>query len=394
MDDRLHHHPNNLDETAGEDLSPFVDVISRLQHAPRPTLNAAAKARIEARVLSPKVVPFKRRTSHRVLFRSIAAVLVMVMFIGAGTTWASEDALPGETLYPVKRFVEDTRLSLTTSESEEVDLRLAFTQRRLDEFDQLLDEGVVELDVMQEAHDEITRLQQLSSSDAARLDLIELSEAQQTLLAEAQQIRPQNHSIQTLTADIDDTLILLRLPDFTACDFEYWKAQPELWSDVAITINDQTFDQATILSMDLNALFEQYVSVQLNVSVGGASEVSALASAEELLSGTSNRLTADEITVRLHRQCREQQLPSLDNSDLADSADSPDSTGDDASPTHTPAGPPPSEAFDCSNPPPPQAPAVGWRERCGQPGPAPGGNGNGQGNQNNNGNNGRGNRQK
>ncbi|MCI0713278.1 MAG: DUF5667 domain-containing protein [Chloroflexi bacterium] len=386
MDDRLHHYPDNLDEAAGEDLSPFVDVVNRLQHAPRPMLNTAAKARIEARLLSPNVVSFQRRTTHRVLFKAIAAVLIVVMFIGGGTAWASEDALPGEPLYPVKRFVEGTRLSFAASESAEVDLRLEFSQRRLDEFEQLLDEGVVDLAVIQDASDEIDHIQRLSASDATRLDLIALTEEQQTLLTKAQQIRPQNHSIQTLMTDIDDRLTHLRLPDLTVCDFEYWKAQPALWSDVVVTINDQTFNQATILAMDTNALFEQYISVQLNIRVNDAPEINALASAKEMLSGTSNEFTAEEITASLGLQCRDSSA----NEDVEDSAGNPDSSADENPPTDN-AGPPPSEAIDCSNPPPPHAPAVGWRERCGEPGPEPGRRGNRQGNQNNNGNNRQGN---
>lgn len=391
MDDRLNHYPDNLDEAAGEDLSPFVEVINRLQRAPRPTLNANAKARLEARVLNPSVVSFKHRTTHRILFRAIAAVLVVVMFIGGGTAWASEDALPGETLYPVKRFVEDTRLSLAISESTEVDLRLEFTRRRLDEFNQLLKEGVVDLAVLHDASDEMDHIQRLSASDATRLDLIALTEAQQTLLTKAQQTQPQNHSIQTLATNIDNTLARLRLPDLSVCDFEYWKAQPALWSDVVITINDQTFNQATILAMDTNALFEQYISVQLNIRVNDAPEINALTSAEEMLSGTSNEFTAEEITASLGLQCRHSSA----TGDVEDSASNPGSTGDNATPadgSSDPVGPPPSEEIDCSNPPPPHAPAVGWRERCGEPGPEPGNRGSGQGNQNN-GNRGRGNGQ-
>jgi hypothetical protein len=397
MDDRFQQQPDYLNVTDGEAVEPFIEVVNRLHNAPRPTLNAATKARLESKIFDVKVVSFKRDSMRRLMFRAVAAVLIAVIFVSGGTAWASEDALPGETLYPVKRFVEDTRLTLATSQNAEIELRTEFAQRRLDEFKQLLAKGDVNLDIMQDVNHEIGQLQRLSSSDASRLDLISLTQAQQSLLTEAQQIRPQNNTISMLTTDVEARLTGLRLPDLSVCDFEYWTAQPDLWSDVAITINGKSFEQATILAMETNGLLEQVISVQLNTSVYNAEPLEYLPAAEDTLAGVSTEFSTDDLTERLAVQCNEQIESSQESS--ANTADNVGSAADDG-PVDDNGGsnttnPPASTEIDCSHPPPPHAPANGWRERCGEPGPAPGVNG--QGNQNsnsdNNGNrgNGRGN---
>lgn len=69
--------------------------------------------------------------------RVLGVLLVLWFFVGALTVSASSSALPGDTLYPVKRAVETTQLA-TASEARDANLHLVFAQRRLQETADLL----------------------------------------------------------------------------------------------------------------------------------------------------------------------------------------------------------------------------------------------------------------
>ena len=61
-----------------------------------------------------------------------ASAATVIMCLGAGVTYASANAVPGELLYPLKRSVEDVRIAVA-SDSGAMDLRLDFAERRLAE---------------------------------------------------------------------------------------------------------------------------------------------------------------------------------------------------------------------------------------------------------------------
>jgi hypothetical protein len=72
--------------------------------------------------------------ARRPAFQWIVAGLLAVVVIGAGaTSVAAESALPGETLYPVKRWMESAQVALTLNSTEAASLRLRFAARRLNE---------------------------------------------------------------------------------------------------------------------------------------------------------------------------------------------------------------------------------------------------------------------
>ncbi|HEX3096021.1 MAG TPA: DUF5667 domain-containing protein, partial [Patescibacteria group bacterium] len=66
----------------------------------------------------------------------IIAPLVILLFI-TGTAYASADALPGDTLYNVKRTVEDARVVLAPTADSKLQLQLEFAQKRLQELETL-----------------------------------------------------------------------------------------------------------------------------------------------------------------------------------------------------------------------------------------------------------------
>ena len=62
---------------------------------------------------------------------AVALASILIIFIaGIGTVAASVNALPGQTLYPVKLASEEIRLGLTFSDVEEAKLHIQFAERR------------------------------------------------------------------------------------------------------------------------------------------------------------------------------------------------------------------------------------------------------------------------
>jgi hypothetical protein len=77
-------------------------------------------------------------------FSTIAAVLFVfvVLFGGASATaYASQSALPGDALYPVKSSLEHTQISLANDAYNRAQLHLEFAQHRLNEITELLSQG-------------------------------------------------------------------------------------------------------------------------------------------------------------------------------------------------------------------------------------------------------------
>jgi hypothetical protein len=75
---------------------------------------------------------------------SIAAILLVVAILFGGasaTAFASQSALPGDALYPVKTGLEQTQISLANDAYNRAQLYLSFAQRRLDEITELLSQG-------------------------------------------------------------------------------------------------------------------------------------------------------------------------------------------------------------------------------------------------------------
>lgn len=76
---------------------------------------------------------------------AIAALVIVVVVGGGGTVAASGDALPGQTLYPVKQTTEQLRLALHPSRTGKAGLHLAFAERRAEEISTLVRRGDTQL---------------------------------------------------------------------------------------------------------------------------------------------------------------------------------------------------------------------------------------------------------
>ncbi len=130
------------DET--DELAPLLDLATTLSRDGARAHGPSAQFRTElARRLAEAPAPrsvrddwrapssFFRRLWHSTAFMATGAATV-ILCLGAGVTYASASALPGELLYPVKRSVESVRLAVA-SDGGAMDLRLDFAERRLAE---------------------------------------------------------------------------------------------------------------------------------------------------------------------------------------------------------------------------------------------------------------------
>jgi hypothetical protein len=82
--------------------------------------------------------------NQKLLVTTIMVVLVAVVMVFGGATataYASQAALPGDALYPVKTGLEYTQVALTGDAYNRAQLHLRFAQRRMDEITELLEQG-------------------------------------------------------------------------------------------------------------------------------------------------------------------------------------------------------------------------------------------------------------
>ncbi|MFC1913422.1 DUF5667 domain-containing protein [Chloroflexota bacterium] len=74
--------------------------------------------------------------------RAVAVVVAVILFIsalGTGTAYASQDSLPGDTLYPVKLGTEQVQRVITFNDAAETELELKFANTRLEEMKDVAD---------------------------------------------------------------------------------------------------------------------------------------------------------------------------------------------------------------------------------------------------------------
>jgi hypothetical protein len=156
---------------AGDD--PLLKTAQRLANGPDIKLSDPALNRIEARLRArtrelarqPQAIEtapvahggwraFRRYSWQAARYVAAACLILVLVTVGVGR--ASASSLPGETFYPVKRAIEGGRLAMV-SENDEPELRVDLAERRLDEFDALLDRERVYPRVLEEAYAHLNR---------------------------------------------------------------------------------------------------------------------------------------------------------------------------------------------------------------------------------------------
>ncbi len=130
------------------DLLTCVDVL-REQEVPAPRADFVADLRmrlmdaadtllIPADARLAPVIPLVAPVNRRQRRLSVAAAAFVVVGGSAGVAAASESALPGDPLYPIKRGIESAQVSLNSSDSGKGQDLLRQASTRLDEVDGLL----------------------------------------------------------------------------------------------------------------------------------------------------------------------------------------------------------------------------------------------------------------
>lgn len=132
-----------------EELRPVLEAAIQARALALPAVPEAAMQRGRARVLQRaneirKSAPRPRTRWSIFGFPRLATSLAIALFFlvsATGLVSASNGALPGDNLYPVKRSWEGLRLLFVFSPEERVGLQSRFEQERLDEISELLTEG-------------------------------------------------------------------------------------------------------------------------------------------------------------------------------------------------------------------------------------------------------------
>jgi len=127
------------------ELAPLLEAARWMQDSAQPTVPNGGMVRSRARFLqaaevnSARALPFFARFRWAVNLAVILLVLAVALFF---TGMGSVSALPGQTLYPVKRAVENARLALASSDpAGRLLLEENFDGRRVDEVLRLAERG-------------------------------------------------------------------------------------------------------------------------------------------------------------------------------------------------------------------------------------------------------------
>jgi uncharacterized membrane protein YgcG len=108
------------------------------QGAPAPAVKGRARvAAMEAFVAAPATAPMPKIPARRTRGRRLVARMALVAALVAGVptaAWAaSENALPGELMYPVKRAIEEVRLVIAGDAADEARVLLGMMTDRVGE---------------------------------------------------------------------------------------------------------------------------------------------------------------------------------------------------------------------------------------------------------------------
>ncbi len=170
-----------------EELRPQLEVVLWLKEKakslePRPGFLTASRGRLIQQIRQESFAgqssvsswgQFWRHLSSQLAWQAGAALLVLLslLFLSSHTINATRSAIPGQALYPVKLFVEKTRLSLAPNDYQAAQLYVNFSLRRQNEIEELIFEGRYDLlpDAIQAYQKEVAQalqsLDRLAGSD-------------------------------------------------------------------------------------------------------------------------------------------------------------------------------------------------------------------------------------
>jgi len=138
----------SLIDGRGGNSRPFseqLDIVALLQSVPAPLPTRTYVDELRASLMSAAdtlLVPVEsrlslpvREASPRRRDRRIAVAVTTLAILGGstGVSFAAQNALPGDSLYPIKRILESARTSLSSTDQARADRMMGLAEGRLDE---------------------------------------------------------------------------------------------------------------------------------------------------------------------------------------------------------------------------------------------------------------------
>jgi hypothetical protein len=128
-------------------ISPIVNLLSKLSAFPKARIPEADLTRIKNQIfdrISTHVEPLpvaksKFSFSFFKLASGAVGTLLIVVSLGIGTAVAALQSQPGQTIYPLKKIVENIELTLTHDPTAKANLQIQFANTRLDELATVLE---------------------------------------------------------------------------------------------------------------------------------------------------------------------------------------------------------------------------------------------------------------
>ena len=135
LDDCLSRYPGHADE-----LQPMLIALTDSQNSYSFALPSEARGRIRNQILAEWDNRYPSPKSHKSYLSVFprwaavaAAVVLALVFSGAGVVIASEAAVPGAALYPIKQLQEETRLWLARSPEAKTNIYTSLVRERVEE---------------------------------------------------------------------------------------------------------------------------------------------------------------------------------------------------------------------------------------------------------------------
>ena len=192
-------------------LEPLLALAMQMNETlapPKPEANFVrnAKLRILNRVKASTstIAPDKPRPALRIDFRrrrwstAIAGALIAAMMFASsfGMKQASASALPGDSLYPIKRAGEEIQLALSFTAGGDLELLYSFADSRLAEADALSTEGRlsdlgVALDGFEDVMIKLEEIAQNSEIDDSTIDLAKIEAKHEKHIQVLERVREQ-----------------------------------------------------------------------------------------------------------------------------------------------------------------------------------------------------------
>lgn len=132
----------------------------------------------------------------------VIVTTILSLISGAGAVYASNDALPGDTLYPVKTWVEDVQLAIAP-EDVDAGLLIRFAEHRVEEAVELIHEGRFE--DIEKAADGYQRHTELLTQTMARVKAENPEEAIKLRLELEEKLQEQARLMEAYVEDGEET---------------------------------------------------------------------------------------------------------------------------------------------------------------------------------------------